>query len=201
MRFLRERSQRLPLILAGVVALLVLEHQTALQNVLTRAAFAARRMIAYQRALQRQFGEPETDEPAFDSVRSVFRGAAQEIVDRLLCRGEALLPAGVVGALAFRGAWEDGARRDAAGRSLRDLHLEGRLLRYRCSPLIHAEMLAALPEPMRALIFAQLAAALADGETGGRYAYLPAKERRAIREILIATHPEAARRWTAAPGS
>ena len=186
---------------SDVVALLVLEHQTALQNVLTRAAFASRRMIAYQRSLQRQFGEPETDEPVFDSVRSVFRGAAQDIVDRLLCRGEAPLPAGIVGAPAFRAAWAEGAPRDPAGRSLRDLHLEGRLLRHRCSPLIHSAMLAALPEPLRALVFAQLAAALGDGEVAGRYAYLPAEERRAIREILRATHPEAARRWTTAAGS
>lgn len=186
---------------SDVVALLVLEHQTALQNVLTRAAFAARRMIAYQRSLQRQFREPESDEPAFDSVRSVFRGSAQEIVDRLLCRGEAPLPAGIVGAPAFRAAWREGAPRDAAGRSLRDLQLEGRLLRHRCSPLIYSEMFAVLPEPLRVLVFAQLDAALAEGESGGRYAYLPAGERRAIREILRATHPEAARRWIAPAGS
>jgi hypothetical protein len=186
---------------SDVVALLVLEHQTALQNVLTRAAFATRRMIAYQRSLQRQFREPETDEPAFDSVRSVFRGSAQEIVDRLLCRGEAPLPVGIIGAPAFRAAWAEGAPRDAAGRSLRDLHLEGRLLRHRCSPLIYSEMFAALPEPLRELVFAQLAAALADGEIGGRYAHLLAEERRAIWEILRATHPEAQRRWTAAGGS
>jgi hypothetical protein len=62
-------------------------------------------------------------------------------------------------------------------------------------------MLAALPEPLRALVFAQLAAALGDGEVAGRYAYLPPEERRAIREILRATHPEAARRWTTAAGS
>jgi hypothetical protein len=73
------------------------------------------------------------------------------------------------------------ARRDAARRSLRDLHLEGRLLRYRCSPLIYSELFAALPEPLRVLVFAQLAAALADGERGGRYAHLPAQERHVSR--------------------
>jgi hypothetical protein len=62
-------------------------------------------------------------------------------------------------------------------------------------------MFAALPEPLRELVFAQLAAALADGEIGGRYAHLLAEERRAIWEILRATHPEAQRRWTAAGGS
>ena len=60
-----------------MTALLVLEHQTSMHNTITRAGFAARRMIAYQRGLQRTFHEPETDEPAYDSVRSVFNGAVR----------------------------------------------------------------------------------------------------------------------------
>lgn len=51
------------------------------------------------------------------------------------------------------------------------------------------------------MVFTQLAAALADGEAGGRYAHPPAKERRFLRKILRATHAEVARRWTAAAGS
>ena len=62
-------------------------------------------------------------------------------------------------------------------------------------------MFAARPELRRARVFTQLAAALADGEAGGRYAHLPAKERRFLRKILRATHAEVARRWTAAAGS
>mgnify|MGYP003349586266 FL=1 len=89
---------------SDVVALLILEHQTSMHNTVTRAAFATRRMIAYQRGLQRTFKEPETDEPAYDSVRSVFNGAAQDILDRLLFRGAAELPSGVDGGKEFREA-------------------------------------------------------------------------------------------------
>ena len=35
-------------------------------------------MIAYQRSLQKNFKEPETDEPTYDSVKSVFAGAVQD---------------------------------------------------------------------------------------------------------------------------
>jgi len=180
---------------SDVVALLILEHQASMQNTLTRAAFAARRMISYQRGLQRTFKEPETDEPAYDSVRSVFNGAAQDIVDRLLFRGAADLPAGVEGGKAFRDAYAAGARRAAAGLSLRDLELKGRLFARRCSPLIYSETFASLPAPLKDVVLDRLRAALEGEDPKSRHAYLPAAERREILEILRETHPEAARRW------
>ena len=181
---------------SDVVALLVLEHQTSMHNTVTRAAFSARRMIAYQRGLQRTFKEQETDEPAYDSVRSVFNGAAQDIVDRLLFRGAAELPAGVDGSAEFPRAYAAGAKRNRTGLSLRDLELKGRLFAHRCSPLIYTESFAALPETLKVLVFARLRTALESDDPKGRYAYLPAAERRRILDILLETHPEAARRWS-----
>jgi hypothetical protein len=47
------------------------------------------------------------------------------------------------------------------------------------------------------LVFNRLRAALESDDSKGRYAYLPAEERRRIFNILLETHPEAARRWSA----
>ena len=182
---------------SDVVALLVLGHQTSMHNTVTRAAFAARRMIVYQRGLQRTFKEPETDEPSYDSARSVFNGAAQDIVDRLLFRGAAELPAGVDGAPEFLRAYAAEAKRTKAGLSLRDLERKGRLYVHRCSPMIYSESFAALPETLKVLVFNRLRTALESDDSKGRYAYLPAEERRRIFDILLETHPEAARRWSA----
>ncbi len=180
---------------SDVVALLVIEHQTAMQNVLTRAAFATRRMIDYQRSLQRHFKEPESDEPVYDSVKSVFNGAVQDVVDRLLFRHEAVLPEGVAGHAAFRAAFGAGAPRTADGKSLRDFELRGRIFTHRCSYLIYSEMFALLPEPLKVRIFARLQSALASRDPQDRYAYLPAEEKERIRAILLETHPEAKTRW------
>ena len=79
------------------------------------AAFAARRMLDYQRGLQRAFKEPETDEPAYDSVKSVFAGATRELVDALLYKDEAPLPNGVAGDPAFTAAFAAGAIRTQGG--------------------------------------------------------------------------------------
>lgn len=180
---------------SDVVALLVLEHQTAMQNTLTRAAFAARRMIDYQRGLQRHFKETETDEPVYDSVKSVLASAAQDVVDRLLFREEAKLPEGVAGSAAFRAAFAEGAVRAADGSALRDFSLDERIFALRCSYLIYSETFAALPAALKAKIFARLKLALDAAEPKGRYAYLPAGERARIRGILLETLPEARAQW------
>src|SRR5688500_13017475 len=68
--YLRPRSD--------VVALLVFEHQLTMQNSLTRGGMACRKMMAYQHGLQKAFKEPITDEPAYDSVKSVLASSARD---------------------------------------------------------------------------------------------------------------------------
>ncbi len=180
---------------SDVVALLVLEHQTTMQNALTRAAFATRRMLDYQRGLQRHFKEPETDEPAYDSVKSVIASSAQDIVDRLLFHKEAELPEGIVGAEAFRTAFAAGAVRARDGRSLRDLDLRGRIFAHRCSYMVYSPAFAALPAPLKAKVFERLKKALDARDPKDRHAYLPAEEKERIRAILLETLPEARVLW------
>ena len=174
---------------------LVLEHQMAVQNSLTHAGFAARRMTAYQHGLQKTFKEPESDEPAYDSVKSVFTSSAQAVVDRLLFRHAAPLPAGVTGHPAFVKKFAQGAPRSAAGHALKDLRLGERLFAQRCSYLIYSESFRALPDTLKVRILDRLDAALRSRDPQDRYAYLPADEKQRIREILIETHPDAQARW------
>lgn len=180
---------------SDVVALLVVEHQMTMQNTLTHAGFAARRMIAYQHGLQKTFKEAQTDEPAYDSVKSVFASSAQDVVDRLLFRNAAPLPAGIVGHEGFLKTFANGAPRNRAGHALKDLQLEGRLFAQRCSYLIYSESFRALPETLKVRVWDRLDAALRSRDPKDRYAYLPAEEKQRIREILIETHPDAQARW------
>lgn len=180
---------------SDVVALLVFEHQMAVQNSLTHAGFAARRMIAYQHGLQKTFKEPETDEPAYDSVKSVFASSAQDVVDRLLFRGAAPLPPGITGHAGFRQNFAKDAPRSRAGHALKDLLLTERLFAQRCSYLIYSDSFHALPETLKARILDRLDAALRGRDQKDRYAYIPAEEKARIREILVETLPEAQARW------
>ena len=80
---------------SDIVALLVFEHQLAMQNTLTRASLNCRRMLDYQANLQRGFKEAVTEEPVYESVKHVFDNTARELVDDLLFKDEAQLPEGI----------------------------------------------------------------------------------------------------------
>jgi hypothetical protein len=175
---------------SDIVAFLVLEHQTRVQNTLTRAAFDCRRMLAYQKTLQTELKEPVTTELTYDSVKSVFASAAQEIVTDLLFKGEAPLPAGLRGAGSFETAFRQSARPAGNGDSLRDFHLDGHLFKHRCSYLIYSEFFLKLPAELKRQVYARLHHALRPTDSDPQYDYLPAADRARILQILTETHPE-----------
>jgi hypothetical protein len=175
---------------SDIVALLILEHQTAMQNTLTRASLNSRRMIDYQKNLQRELKETITEEPVYQSVKSVLDNSAREIVDDLLFKDEAEVPAGTEGSAAFEKAFAAGARRASDGSSLKDLLLQGHLFKNRCSYLIYSDSFLALPKQLKRRVYRRLSAALTSTEPDSRYAYLEPDERVRLVEILRETFPE-----------
>ena len=186
---------------SDIVALLICEHQMSVQNSFTSAAFAIRRLITYQHSLQKTFNKPLTDEPAYESVQNVLRSSVQDVVDRLLFRQAAQLPAGIAGDAAFQVAFSSGAPRTAGGHSLRDLQLGEQLFAQRCSYLIYSESFLALPELLQRGILDRLQSALLSRDPADRYAYLPGAERQRIYDILLETHPLARARWLRLPAA
>jgi hypothetical protein len=175
---------------SDIVALLVFEHQLAMQNTLTRASLDCRRMLAYQENVQRDLKEPVTEELTYESVKRVFDGAAKEVVDDLLFKDEATLPKGLAGSAAFQAAFLAAARRARDGSSLKDFQLDGQLFKNRCSYLIYSECFLALPGALKKRVYARLVHALHPTNPDPRYAHLGAEERARISSILIETHAE-----------
>lgn len=174
---------------SDLVALLVLEHQVGMHNRLAEGALRTRRWKHYQMALQRELGGPAGDAPVGTWLR-VVEGETRRIVEWLLFCDEAALPAGGIGGAGdFERAYRARGPFDPQGRSLRDFDLRTRIFRHRCSPLIYSEAFAALPPELHAAVLRRLDEVLSAGEPPARFAHLPADERRAIREILLATHP------------
>ena len=165
------------------------------QNCLTRAGLTTRRMIAYQHGLQKAFKETVTDEPVYESVQSVMTNTVQDVVDHLLFLGAAPLPDGVVGHEAFRLALAAGAPRSAEGHTLKDLYLQGRLFRFRCSYLIYSTAFRGLPDTLKLRVLDRLRTELQSTDPNGRYAYIPGEERQQIFSLLRQTHPDARERW------
>jgi hypothetical protein len=175
---------------SDIVALLVLEHQTAMQNTLTRASLDCRRMLAYQKNLQTELKEPVTEWLAYESVKHVFAAAAQQVVDDLLFKDEALLPPKVEGSAAFQEGFCREAPRADDGSSLKDLQLAQHLFKNRCSYLIYSECFRTLPAELKRRIHSRLVRALDPAMSDPRYDYIPAEERVRISKILRQTHPD-----------
>jgi len=175
---------------SDIVALLVLEHQTAMQNTLTRASLDCRRMLAYQKTLQTELKEPVTDWLAYESVKHVFAAAAQQVVDDLLFKDEAELPPRVEGSAAFPEAFGREVPRADYGGSLKDLQLAGHLFKNRCSYLIYSESFRTLPAELKRRVYSRLVHALDPANSDSRYGYIPTEERARISTILRQTHPD-----------
>ena len=157
---------------SDVVALMVLNHQVEMTNRIIRLAWEAR--IAAQDAPPAQTGE----------VPARVREAAQELVDYLLFVDEAPLPSKVQGSSAFAREFTAKGPRDSHGRSLRDLDLERRLLRYPCSYMIYTDAFDAIPGAAKAAVYERMWEILSGEENNPAYARLSRGDRQAIVEIL-----------------
>jgi hypothetical protein len=160
---------------SDVAALMVLNHQLHLINVLTRLGWEAR--IAAH------------DMPAGStaSLPPHVRDLARDLVDYLLFVDEAPLPSPVAGASAFAREFSSKGPHDGRGRSLRALDLNHRLLRYPCSFMIYTDAFDALPAAVKNLVYERMWEVLSGKETNKVYARLSLADRRAIVEILRET--------------
>ena len=148
---------------SDIVALLVLEHQAQMHNLITRVGWEAR--------MGKDAGRP-------------LEAAAAELVDYMLFVDEAPLPGPVVGSTGFAKTFAGSGIRDGKGRSLRDLSLDRKLMRYPCSYLIYSEPFDALPADAKAAVYTRLWEVLSGEDMDPRYASLTPTLRREVVEIL-----------------
>ena len=180
---------------SDVVPLLMHDHQVHVHNVLSTANQDARIALHRWPAMREILGLP-ADAPPQGSCLVVFASQAEKILDALLCRGEAAWPAsGITGDGVFAPAYAKTRKPDSQGRSLRDLDLQTRLFRYRCSPLIYSQSFAALPKQMRDLVLLRLSSGLRAFPPSPSFGHLADDERVAIHEILTQTLPDLPVGW------
>jgi hypothetical protein len=165
---------------SDVVALMVLNHQTRMTNLLTRLGWQSR-IAAHDGATK--------------GVLPHVRDTAHELVDYMLFVDEAPLPSPVRGLSSFTKDFPAKGPRDSKGRSLRDLDLTHRLLRYPCSYMIYTGAFDALPPATLAIVYERMWAILSGKVTDAEYAKVSAADRRAIIEILRETKKNLPAYW------
>jgi hypothetical protein len=158
-----------PTLHSDLVALLTLEHQAKMMNLITRVGWEAR------------IGSKEAG-------RTIDE-AAEEFVDYMLFVDEAPLPGPITGTSGFKTRFESLGPLDSEGRSLRTFNLQTRLLEYPLSYLIYSEPFDAMPEAARSAIYDRLWQVLSGADTDARYERLTPAIRGAILDILRETKP------------
>jgi hypothetical protein len=154
---------------SDVVALLVFNHQMRMMNLLTRIGWEAR-VLAH-------------DGRSVDDAATALRNAAAEVVDYMLFVDEVRLT-GVQGSSSFAKTFSAQGPRDSKGRSLRDLDLDTRLLRYPCSYVIYSPAFDQLLPSAKQAIYARMWDVLSGRARAQKYARLASADRQAIIEIL-----------------
>jgi len=169
---------------SDVVALMTLEHQTFMLNLLTRLGWEAR--IA--------------DHENTPAARRQVEARVDEVVRHLLFEGEAPLPAPVAGASSFASTFAARGPFDRRGRTLRAFELHERLFRYPLSYTIYSRTFDALPAGVKDRIYRGLFDTLTRPAATGAAARLSADVRAAIVEILRDTKAGLPADWSRPAG-
>lgn len=160
---------------SDIAALMVFEHQMQMTNLLTRLGWETR--IAEQ-------------DGRLDRIGPAIRDIVQQTADYMLFVDEAAIPSKIEGTSGFAEAFARRGPLDAKGRSLRQLDLTTRLLRYPCSYMIYSAQFDQLPASAKVALYDRFWAILSGKERDRRYQRLSPADRRAIIEILRDTKPD-----------
>jgi hypothetical protein len=162
---------------SDIVALMTFEHQAHLHNFITRLNYETRiHLTMYQHTRH---------------LHQIVDG----FVRYLLFADEVPLPNPVKGTSSFAEEFQQLGPRDSKGRSLRDLDLQTRLLKYPCSYLIYSDPFTQMPPEAKELVYRRLHEVLTGKETGEAYARVTKESRQAIREILLETKKDLPAYW------
>ncbi len=151
---------------SDIVALMTLEHQTLMTNLIIRLGWEAR----------------------IGRKSSRLSARIDALVRYMLFTDEMPLPEPVQGVSTFAATFPERGPRDSRGRSLRELDLTTRLFRYPLSYMVYSNAFQALPETVLSRVYQRLYDALTGPE--------PVANAQAILEILRDTKTDLPAYWS-----
>lgn len=153
---------------SDIVALMVLGHQTHIHNLITVVGTNLR-------------GNPS---------ESDVKENTERLINPLLFVDAAPLTRPVTGTTNFAAEFSARGPRDSQGRSLHQLDLKTRLLRYPLSYLVYSKSFDALPQVAKTSIYRRFWEVLSGKDTSASFNHLSSADRKAILEILQETKPD-----------
>jgi len=167
---------------SDIVALLVVEHQTRMSNLITRLGWETRMAAEEGKLHDAEF------KTRLDKI-------AEIAVTYMLFADEAPITEPIEGASTFSKTFPQRGPRDKQGRSLRDFDLKTRTFRYPLSYMIYSEAFDSMPVVARDLLYKKLFAVLSGRNRDEKFAHLSAQDRRAILEIVRETKQGLPAEW------
>lgn len=168
---------------SDIVALMTLEHQTRMTNLMTRIGWDAR--IALRE------GKGKLD----DATRDRINGETEELVRYMLFVDEEPIKQPVAGVSTFTKTFAARGPQDANGRSLRDFDLQRRIFRYPLSYMIYSAAFDGMPDLVRQRVYQRLYEVLTGQDKNQAFAGLSAADRQAVLEIVRVTKPKLPSSW------
>ncbi|MEZ6062339.1 MAG: hypothetical protein R3C19_18510 [Planctomycetaceae bacterium] len=168
---------------SDIVALMVLQHQATMHNILTAANHSGQLTMRDAEVMNKALDRPL--DFVSESTERRYASAAEKVVRGLLFCDELRLTAGIHGTSSFAEEFQQKGPFDEQGRSLRQFDLNTRLFRYPCSFLIYSDAFREIPAGVRDRVGQRLQEILAGNDTSGEFDHLTKEDRDAIREILL----------------
>ncbi len=173
---------------SDLVALMILEHQTQMHNLITRANYETRSALHSDRIMNAALDRP--DHYQSETTRRRIQAAGDKLLKYMLFSQEFALTSPVQGTSGFAERFSRLGPRDRQGRSLRDFDMKRRMFKYPLSYLIYSESFDALPRPVYDYVRRRLMAILNGKEASVDFEHLTPEDRRHILQILKETKPE-----------
>jgi hypothetical protein len=181
---------------SDIVALMVLEHQTRMQNLIIRVGWETRLALASQAAMDELDKRPAGEWS--ESTRRRIHGPVEDLVEYMLFSKEAAIE-GMKGTTGYMTQFERQGPKDNKGRSLRQFDLTRRMFKYPCSYMIYSEAFDGMPEAARDRVYRRLWEVLTGQDTSAAFGYLTKEDRAAVLEILKETKSGLPDYWGAKP--
>ncbi len=161
---------------SDIVALLTLEHQARMTNLINGVSQQFRRAA---------------NSGSLESAKNSLNRAVEQLVDYMLFVDEAPLSDPIKGVSTFTVTFPQRGPHDKLGRSLRDFDLQTRLFRHPLSYMIYSPIFDAMPVTARDRVYQRLYDVLSGKDQSPRFQHLSTEDRLAILEILRDTKPQA----------
>jgi hypothetical protein len=172
---------------SDIVALMVAEHQTTLQNLITKARYETEAAVDYESTLNKELGRAA--DYRSESTESRICSVCEPLVDGLLQSKALKLTDPIESTSGFDKWYSQRGPKDKFGRSLHQLDLKTRLFKFSCSPVIYSPLFNSLPSRAKEYVLRRLSDVLSDKDQTPSFSHLSSRDRKAILQILIETLP------------